>query len=91
MGCIHYDYILLVALLERWDSMDSIFHLPIGEIIITVEDIHLLYYLPIHGHRIQHTINRDGALLAISYLYGVDGVDNIVSKISLGSIRYYQY
>jgi len=31
MGCIHWDYPLLVALLERWDSTTSSFHLLGGD------------------------------------------------------------
>ena len=47
IGHIHLDYPLVVALLERWDSTMSTFHLLIGEMMITMEDIHHLYQLPI--------------------------------------------
>lgn len=79
MGRIHWNYSLLAALLERWDSSTSTFHLLIGEMTIMVEDIHHLYHLPIHGQWIQHTFNRDDALSAIAYLYGANRVDTIAS------------
>jgi len=49
MGCIHWEYALLVAFMERCKSTTSTFHIPIGEMMITIKDIHYLYYLPIHG------------------------------------------
>ena len=52
IGRIHFEYPLLVALLDRWDAHTSTSHLPIGEMMITIEDIHRLYRIPIHGQRI---------------------------------------
>lgn len=52
MDCIHYDYPLLDTLLERWDSMTSTFDLPIGEMIVTIEEIHRLYHLLVHDRRV---------------------------------------
>ena len=82
MACIHWEYPLLVALLDRWDAKTCTFHLPTGEMTITVEDIYRLYQLPIHGQRIQHIVDRARALPAISYLYGVAQVNTIVSEIT---------
>lgn len=58
---------------------------------ITMKDIHRLYHLPIHNHRIQHTMDRDNARSIISYLYGANIVDMIMFEIHLREIRYYQY
>ena len=70
MGRIHWEYPLLAALLDRWDAVTCTFHLSTGEMTVIVEDIHRLYRLPVHGQRIQHLVDRIGALPAISYLYG---------------------
>lgn len=78
MGRIHWEYPLLVALLDRWDACTCTFHLLIKKMTIIVEDIHRLYRLPIHGQRIQHLVDKVGALLMISYLYGVDHVNTII-------------
>jgi len=59
MGCIHYEYPLLAALLKRWKSTTSTFHLLIGEMTITMEDIHHLYCLPIYVQRIHNSIDRE--------------------------------
>jgi len=48
VGCIHWEYPLLAALLDRWDAYTSTFHLPTREMMIIVEDIHQLYRLLIH-------------------------------------------
>lgn len=58
---------------------------------IIMEYIHYLYWLPIHDHRIHHMFDRDDIFQTISYLYGADRVNTIMSKIIPGAIRYYQY
>ncbi|KAH9296025.1 hypothetical protein KI387_039613, partial [Taxus chinensis] len=32
------DHILMVALIDRWDSVTNTFHLPTGEMTVTLED-----------------------------------------------------
>jgi len=49
MGHIHWEYPLLAALLDRWDARTYTFHLATREMTITIEDMHRLYRLPIHG------------------------------------------
>jgi len=78
----------MVAFLERWDSTTSTFHLLIGEMIITMEEIHHIYYFPSHGQRIQHIIDRNNIPTTIFYLYGVDRVNMIIFEINLGEIKY---
>ena len=47
MGHIQKDLTILATLFERWDPTINAFHLPIGPIIITMEDIHrILRLLP---------------------------------------------
>ena len=40
---------LISAFLERWHKETSSFHLPVGEVTITLDDVALLLYLPIIG------------------------------------------
>lgn len=39
MDHIHWDYPLLATFLNIWDSTTSTFHLPIGEMIVTITSI----------------------------------------------------
>ncbi|XP_041989747.1 serine/threonine-protein phosphatase 7 long form homolog [Salvia splendens] len=43
------DHALITALIERWRSETHIFHLPIGETTITLQDVQVLCGLPAHG------------------------------------------
>lgn len=86
MGHIHWKYPLLATLLDRWDAQTCTFHLPIGEMTITIEDIHKLYRLPVYGQRIQHVVDRARALLTISYLSRAAQVNTIIFKITFGGI-----
>ena len=40
---------LMIAIAERWHSETSTFHLPTGEITITLEDVYRILRLPING------------------------------------------
>ncbi|KAH9294408.1 hypothetical protein KI387_040387, partial [Taxus chinensis] len=37
---IERDHSLMVALIKRWDPATNVFHLPIGEMTITLEDVY---------------------------------------------------
>ena len=39
----------MLAFMERWHKETSSFHLPIGEVTITLDDVVLLLHLPIIG------------------------------------------
>jgi Plant mobile domain len=43
------DKSLLTALVERWRPETSTFHLPVGELMVTLEDVCCLWGLPIRG------------------------------------------
>lgn len=91
MGHIHWDYPLLEALPERWDSLIGTFHLLTREMTIMVEDIHHLYHLPIQGQWIQHVIDRDLVRLTITTFYGVGVINKFMSKIFFGGLPYLRY
>ncbi|KOM47323.1 hypothetical protein LR48_Vigan07g102700 [Vigna angularis] len=49
---LSYEYAnhgLIVALSERWHHETNIFHLPIGEMSVTLDDVLNLLHLPIMG------------------------------------------
>jgi Plant mobile domain len=39
MGDCHINKSLIIVLVERWRSKTSIFHIPVGEMIVTLEDV----------------------------------------------------
>ena len=43
------DHCLILALVERWRPETHTFHLPHGEISITLQDVEVIYELPIEG------------------------------------------
>jgi len=46
---IYHDKDMLIALMERWDPNSNTFHLPTGEISVTLEDVCKITRLPIRG------------------------------------------
>ncbi|KAK9286050.1 hypothetical protein L1049_014429 [Liquidambar formosana] len=49
IGFIRLDPALITALVERWRQETHTFHLPIGEVTITFQDVAVLWGLPIDG------------------------------------------
>jgi len=57
------DHSLICAFVERWHEETSSFHLPFGEMIVTLDDVSYLPHLPIDGMLLSHnTISRDEAV-----------------------------
>ena len=44
------DKALITALVERWRLETNTFHMPVGEVEVTLEDVACLWGLPIHGN-----------------------------------------
>ncbi|GAU41862.1 hypothetical protein TSUD_366090 [Trifolium subterraneum] len=70
------DYGVLWAFVERWHPETSTFHLPIGEMGITLDDVQCLLHISIQGKFLNHVkISRpDGAQMLSTYL-GIDEGD----------------
>ena len=63
---------LLTALVERFHSEMNTFHLPMGEMTITPEDIRRILMIPFHGARVVYdTVPRAGTT-ALSAVFGRD-------------------
>ncbi|CAJ2665945.1 unnamed protein product [Trifolium pratense] len=50
----HLDWGLLTAFTERWHPETDTFHLPIGEMTITLDDVSCLLHIPITGKMLNH-------------------------------------
>lgn len=48
IGSIKVDYSLISALVERWRSETHTFHLPVGEMTVTLEDVAIMVGLPVN-------------------------------------------
>ncbi|GAU25326.1 hypothetical protein TSUD_375890 [Trifolium subterraneum] len=48
------DWGLLTAFTERWQPDTGTFHLPIGEVTITLDDVSCLLHIPITGKMLNH-------------------------------------
>ncbi|KAL5124670.1 Protein MAIN-LIKE 1 [Glycine soja] len=63
---------LISAFVERWHSETSTFHLPVGELTITLDDVSSLFHLPITGalHSF-HTLSTEEARFLLTELLEV--------------------
>jgi hypothetical protein len=50
---------MIRAMCERWHTETSSFHLPVGEMAITLDDVHNLLHIPIHGRILDHDETMD--------------------------------
>ncbi|XP_062155906.1 protein MAIN-LIKE 2-like [Alnus glutinosa] len=60
---INFDSALIAALVERWRRETNTFHLPVGEMAITLEDVALLLGLAIDGEPVIGVTNSTPSLL----------------------------
>ncbi|XP_017423502.1 protein MAIN-LIKE 1-like [Vigna angularis] len=74
---ICYDYVdkgLLLRFIERWHFETSSFHLPIGEMSVTLDDVSTLLHLPVMGQMCDlEELEFEEARTTLVQLLGVDG------------------
>jgi hypothetical protein len=77
---------------ERWHTETSSFHLPVGELTITLDDVHNLLHIPIHGRMLDHdeAVDRDRSIDLMTMLLGMSDADARaeVRNESAGHISY---
>jgi hypothetical protein len=65
------DHDRLSAFAERWHEETSSFHLPFGEMTMTLDDVSCLLHLPIDGMLLSHeSISRDDAMEMMMWYLG---------------------
>jgi Plant mobile domain len=57
LGIIKIDRDLITAMVERWRRETHTFHLSVGEMTITLEDVSCLWGLPINGYPITSFVD----------------------------------
>jgi len=82
------DHGLLIAFSKRWHSETSSFHLPVGEMTITLDDVSCLLHIPVGGNPLFHetlTTNQ-GTKYLVDYL-GLDRAESATETESMNSAR----
>jgi len=61
------------ALCERWHTETNSFHLPVGEMMITLDDVYNLLHIPIQGRMLDHdeVIDQDCEIDLMTRLFGM--------------------
>jgi len=75
-GYSSVTHAMVRALCERWHPETSSFHLPVGEMTITLHDVANLLHIPIEGHMLTFDIkmDREHAIRMMTTLLGMKGV-----------------
>jgi len=76
------------ALCGRWHTENNNFHLPVGEMTITLDDVYNLLHLPIQGRMLDHDaiVDRDRGMDLMARLLGMsDAVARAEAKTEYGA------
>ncbi|KAJ9691645.1 hypothetical protein PVL29_013747 [Vitis rotundifolia] len=84
IGHITLDWGLITSLVKRWRHKTHTFHLPVGEMTITLQDIAIILGLRIHGFPITGTCDIDWSLLCYELL-GVTPPTSKINKLAIST------
>jgi len=75
-GYSSVTHAMIRALCERWHTKTSSFHLSMGEMTITLDDVYNLLHLPIQGRMLDHdaVVDRDHGITQMTRLLGMSDV-----------------
>nr|XP_016516072.1 PREDICTED: serine/threonine-protein phosphatase 7 long form homolog [Nicotiana tabacum] len=68
IGWLQFDRALITAMIEQWRPETHMFHLPIGEVAITLEDIEVLFGLSVDGLHVAY-LHALRDYMAVHYLH----------------------
>ena len=79
-GVSSYNSVALSALVDRWHVETHSFHLPCGEMSITLEDMAMIKGLPIRGNPVIHKIESGKFRDMVEEILGVRPTEAVPSK-----------
>ncbi|XP_070054260.1 serine/threonine-protein phosphatase 7 long form homolog [Nicotiana tomentosiformis] len=89
IGQLQLDWSLITTLIERWRPEKHTFHLSIGEVTITLQDVEVLYGLPVDGHPValSNSIREYTGLHYMEMLQRLTGFQPLDETASVGASR----
>lgn len=74
MSNITHNRGLLTVLVERWHSEHNTFHLPTGEIGVTLKDVYKILHIPVTGELVQYDFQDHGGIEACIAILGDENI-----------------